>query len=83
MAEPLTTDMLLDMARKQAGLDDFGDEYFRESLDKLLSCVQKEVPYTPSGWNSFVASSVGLLVNRLRIVRDLKAHPEITRVHVE
>jgi len=77
MAEPLTTDMLLDMARKQAGLDDFGDEYFRESLDKLLSCVQKEVAYTPSGWNGFIASSVGLLVNRLRIVRDLKAHPEI------
>ncbi len=77
MTEPVTAEILMDMARKQTGLDDFGDEYFKESLDKLVSYAREEVPYTPSGWDRFIAGNVGLLANRLRIERDIKAHPEI------
>lgn len=72
-----TAEDLLDLARKQTGLNDFGDDYFMDSLRHMVDGANTDVPYTPAGRESFYGSIVAHLCNRLRIERDLRAHPEI------
>jgi sulfotransferase family protein len=68
---------LLDAARRSTGLDDFGDDDFREPLGRLLSCLENEADLTLVGRIAARRDLVGLLINRLRIEADRKRHPEI------
>jgi len=70
-------DSVLDSARTEAGLDDFGDEGFVEALAKMLETVAAEVRFKPAGLLNFKAMNQRLLVNRLRYQRDVTRHPEI------
>jgi hypothetical protein len=74
---PLTVEDALADARADAGLDDFGDEGFVEALGAFIDCVQSDVTFTEMGHINFRGSIRRMLVNRLRLQRDVKAHPEI------
>jgi len=64
-------------ARATAGLDDFGDESFREPLRVLLDSLDREAGLTPLGRAIQRQRTIGLLVNRLRAQEQLRRHPEI------
>jgi hypothetical protein len=68
---------LLDAARRATGLDDFGDDDFRDPLTRLLSCLENEADLTLVGRIAARRDLVGLLINRLRLQDDRKRHPEI------
>jgi len=59
------------------GLDDFGDDSFREGLDILVASADREARYTETGAAAFDAQIVEHLSNRLQIEHWYKRHPEI------
>lgn len=74
---PLEESTLLEEARRQTSLDDFGDEAFRNPLRKLLDACESKAALNLFG--RFVAQreALQLLINRLRLTEDRKRHPEI------
>ena len=64
-------------ARASAGLDDFGDESFREPLRVLLDSLDREAALTPLGRTIQRQRTIDLLVNRLRAEDHFQRHPEI------
>lgn len=73
----LSTDQLLDEARVFAGLDDYGDTAFTEGLGILVTSVNEEAALTPAMETILHSEIVKILVNRLRMQRDITEHPEI------
>ncbi len=69
-------------ARRRTGLDDFGDDSFREGLGALVEAFNGIDSANAFGRIFFREYCTGLLVNRLRIQADLVRHPEILRVPV-
>lgn len=74
---------LLDAARHRAGLDDFGDTWFCEPMDKFIESANAEARLTPAGFEAQTEVIVKGLVSRLRMVEDIKRHPEILDETVE
>jgi hypothetical protein len=73
-----TQNDLLDAAAKKTGLDDFGDDTFREGLDTLLYSIKHEADLNFRGkvfMHDFLL--LPLLMNRLYICDWVKGHPEI------
>ncbi len=68
---------ILAEARAKAGLDDFGDESFREPLRVLLAALDSEAGLLEFGRAAQRARIVDLLVNRLRAEDQFRRHPEI------
>ena len=68
---------LLDKACAQTGLDDFGDDSFREALRVLLRAYETEAELSFVGRICVHGDSVRLLNNRLRLVADRRRHPAI------
>lgn len=81
--EPLEEHALLAAARAQTGLEDFGDESFREPLRHLLWSIEHEARLTPAGRAGQRGRIVGLLVARLQTQAFLVRHPEIEDEKVE
>ena len=79
----LTPDALMQAAAAETGLDDFGDERFRERLELLCRCVLDESGYGPHGIVSSYAQWVQLLKNRLLLQDLLTRHPEIHDVRID
>jgi hypothetical protein len=79
---PLEPGPLLGAAVAAAGLDDFGDDRFREPLDVLTRAFRTEGGVSPAGTVALHTQLVQLLVNRLRLVDLLRRHPEILDVPV-
>jgi hypothetical protein len=79
---PLSTEGILDAARRRTGLDDFGDHDVSEPLDRLLASLEGENPLTPLGRVLIHSDFTRLACARLRVVAVLKAHPEILREEV-
>jgi hypothetical protein len=77
---PLCVDDLMDRARKDTGLDDFGDAFSgiaaRENLAALIEST-RDLPFTASGLEGVRANVHLQLINKLRFHRDLREHPEI------
>lgn len=73
---------LLDSARRQTGLADFGDQGFVTPLRLVTECILKAglVPAALSGQRRWL---VEILKRRLYIQRDLSRHPEILAVALE
>ena len=69
-------------ARKQTGLQDFGDERFVDALDRQLRRVQQELTFKPGGRDNYRATINRLLVNRLLMQEDLERHPEILQQEI-
>ncbi len=68
---------LLAEARKQTGLERFGDESFLPALRALLDAVESEAGLNPFGRFIARARTLGSLKNRLWANACFEAHPEI------
>jgi hypothetical protein len=68
---------LMDAAKAETGLDDFGDDYFREGLEKLLAAAATEVRLNERGQATLRARAITYLSNRLQIEHWYRLHPEI------
>ena len=81
--QPLEREALLQQARERAGLADFGDEWFFEPMDHFIEASNREGRLTPAGRASTTEVIVKGLVSRLRMVEDIKRHPEILEEKVD
>jgi len=79
----LDADTLLAKARAQTGLDDFGDDAFRDPLRRLVSSLDQEARLTLLGRIMARSDILRLLANRLRVEDVWKRHPEIDAGRVE
>ncbi|HLS82461.1 MAG TPA: hypothetical protein VK025_13750, partial [Steroidobacter sp.] len=74
----LTADVLLETARRNTGLADFGDEAdWREGFQRLLASLNEEARLNAVGRVIAFNEVLRHLENRLRVTEDLKRHPEI------
>jgi len=77
---------LLDTAREQAGLDDFGDDdssTWREGLGVFVRALEDEADLNLLGRLMARNDLVRALVNRLEVRATLEKHPEIGDVPIE
>lgn len=79
----LDPDALLAGARRRTGLDDFGDERFREPYRILLDALEREARLTLLGRMIARADVARLLENRLHMVAAHARHPEIGAGRIE
>ena len=77
MQQPLQTETLVAAARRQTGLDDFGDETFREPLSRLLSSCAAEARLNIFGRCALTQDVLQLLANRLQMQDDRRKWPRI------
>lgn len=73
----LDADSLLDAATQETGLDDFGDDGWREPFGVLLDAIENEARLNLVGRVLTRSEIVRVLQNRLRMVDIRKRHPEI------
>jgi hypothetical protein len=71
------TAALLDRARQQTGLDDFGADSFREGLNILVAALDAEAHLNDLGRVAMDMQLVDLLANRLQVEDWYRRHPEI------
>jgi hypothetical protein len=76
-SEAFTVDVLLRDARESTGLDDFGDERFREPLTVLVDAIVDEADLSEQGLAGARFALVRALEIRLRAQRYFAEHPEI------
>ncbi len=77
ISKDLKMDALLASARRQTGLEDFGEDTFREPLEKLLDSINQEARLHPFGKMITRIRLVDILKNRLRAEYWFRKHPEI------
>jgi Sulfotransferase family len=70
-------DDLMAEARRETGLDDFGDDSFREGLEILVRSLQHEAKLNDIGQMAMRGRVVSLLAQRLQIEDWWRRHPEI------
>jgi len=75
-------DDLLDAARAETGLDDPGDDWFREPMSVVLRCLDEEAGLSAFGRVSAHGQMLGHLRNRLRVEHLVRRHPEILDVEI-
>jgi hypothetical protein len=68
---------LLERARNETGLTNFGEESFREGLERLVHSADTEARLTQMGAVAFDMSVIDLLRQRLEIEDWYARHPEI------
>jgi len=73
----LEPEVLLARAAQRTGLDDFGDDRFREPFRRLLASLESEAALTPFGRLVARRDLCRLLENRLRMHDTFKRHPEM------
>ncbi|WP_298287402.1 sulfotransferase [Novosphingobium sp.] len=74
---------LLAAARERTGLSDFGDTWFFEPMDQYIAAANAEGKLTEAGFGGQTESILKGLASRLRMVEDIKQHPEILDEQVE
>jgi hypothetical protein len=79
--DELTT--VLSAAVAETGLDDFGDDSFREGLGLLLASLRDEARLNPRGEAFFRERIVRYLAQRLQVEDWYRRHPEIDEVPIE
>ena len=75
-------DEVVEMAKAETGLDDFGGDSWREGLEVLVGAAETEARFNTYGEQSFYAGLVRPLVNRLHIEDWYRRHPEIDEQEV-
>jgi hypothetical protein len=73
---------LLEMARRRAGLTDFGDPTFLEPLRRLAKSIGAEARLNPVGRLATRYDLIRLLVNRLQMEADRKRNPGIVEEEI-
>jgi sulfotransferase family protein len=74
---------LVAQACELTGLDDFGDDGFREGLAAYWESATSEAELNDVGAMAIPGTVVGALVNRLKVVDWSKTHPEVTAAAVD
>jgi hypothetical protein len=80
---PLSTDELLAQAKGRTGLHDFGDDSFREGLERLVWSLNEEATLSAIGRHAMPALLVHLLSQRLEVEDWYHRHPEIDEEPIE
>ena len=80
---PLDSQSLVDAARRETKLDDFGEEDWRESLEVLTEALEREADLNLVGRLCTRSELILWLRNRLKIVDLVKRHPEIRDEPIE
>ena len=75
--DKLSGDALLEAARRETGLDDFGDPSFREPMRRLFEALNGEARLNDAGRAYFAERIGNVLVTRLRAEDWFRRHPEI------
>jgi sulfotransferase family protein len=78
-----TVNELLEAAVAQTGLDDFGDDSFREGLEILLASLRDEARLNARGDVFIHQRIVGYLGQRLQVEDWYRRHPDIDEVPIE
>ena len=78
----LDAGMLLEEARRQTGLEDFGEPAVEEPLRRLIHSYEHEAGLTLIGRIAARQDTLRLLTNRLKMEADRRRHPEIAAVEV-
>ena len=73
---------LEEIAATAAGLDDFGDDIYREPYTVLLNALDREAGLSPLGRLSSWNQVRQFLMNRLLVVDYLKKHPAAAQVDI-
>ncbi|MCS7483549.1 sulfotransferase [Umezawaea endophytica] len=82
MTATLDVDELLAKAAAKTGLDDFGDDWFREPLDVLVTSLNTEAALSPLGLELTRRRLTALLGDRLRLRALQREHPEVLDLEV-
>ncbi len=78
----LTPLALMDQARAETGLDDFGPTDFVERLDVYCTALRDEAGLSALGWFNNHSQLVKLLKNRLLVEDLVRRHPEILDLEI-
>ena len=78
----LTSHAVLDEARTQTGLSDFGEDSYGEGLDILLCALRDEARLNDRGQAFLHQRIVGYLSQRLQVEDWYRRHPEIDDVPI-
>jgi hypothetical protein len=73
----LQQDVLIARARRETGLQDFGNESFLQPMQLLIQSLQEEADLNPVGRYMNRANILRLLKHRLYVQDLLRRHPEI------
>src|SRR6187401_3524829 len=73
---------LLERAKADTGLEQFGEETFLEGLDRLLSSARTEARLTQLGEAVFEGNVLSLLKQRLQIEDCIARNPEIEQEEI-
>lgn len=76
-SDVLSVDALVDAARAQSGLADFGPEWFFEPLTRLVDSINREARLSDAGRIMVHERFTAALVNRLRTIDAVRRNPEI------
>ncbi|MEB3065434.1 sulfotransferase family protein [[Mycobacterium] zoologicum] len=79
----LTPEALLDAAAQRTGLNNWGDNAFRERIEVLCESLITDADLSAVGRAMAFEQLVGHLVNRLRLEDLIATNPEIERVQIE
>src|SRR5882757_4821417 len=74
---PLSESSLLDQARRNTGLDDFGEDGWREHFRVLLKLIEAEAKLNFIGRVLTRSDMLTYLEARLNVTEAYKRHPEI------
>jgi hypothetical protein len=69
-------------AAEQTGLDDLGDDSWKEGLSRLVDALRDEAALNEFGSGLVGGELTGYLGDRMRILEHRKAHPELVGVDV-
>ena len=79
----LSEQVVLEAARRQTGLSDFGADDFRARLRVWLQAAEEDTDLNALGRLGVFSNCVRYLANRLRVEDVLARHPEILQVAIE
>ena len=63
--------VLLDAARQTAGLDDLGDTWFFDHMDKFIQSINTEARLNEEGLGGVQGMVINAMVNRLRHIESV------------
>ncbi len=79
----MKVDEVLAAATDRTGLDDFGDESFRDGLDRLVDGLNTEGDLSEIGEIAMGEQVIGALINRLRVVDAHAQDPSLAGGRIE
>jgi len=82
MPVELSEQVVLEAARRQTGLSDFGADDFRARLRVWLEAAEEDTDLNALGRLGVFSNCVRYLANRLRVEDVLTRHPEIVQVAI-